>query len=195
MTDPPSSIRQLGFHAKLDETLFDARKIFLFGEINQGVARDVTEKLVAMDKVSGDPITIVINSQGGHVEAADTIYDMISSVAAPVKVLGTGWVASAGAHIFLAPPRERRFALPNTRFMLHQPAGGAQGQAVDIGIEAREIVKMRHRLNQIIAQQTGQPLEKVEKDTDRNFWMSAEEAREYGIVGRIVRKASELESA
>ncbi len=192
MTDPPSSIRQLAFHAKLDETLFDARKIFLFGEINQGVARDVTEKLVAMDKVSGDPITIVINSQGGHVEAADTIYDMISYVAAPVKVLGTGWVASAGAHIFLAPPRERRFSLPNTRFMLHQPAGGVHGAAVDIGIEAKEIVKMRHRLNQIIAQQTGQPLEKVEKDTDRNFWMSPSEALDYGLVGRIVSSAEDL---
>ena len=109
-----------------------------------------------------------------------------------MRVLGTGWVASAGAHIFLAPPRERRFALPNTRFMLHQPAGGAHGQAVDIGIEAREIVKMRQRLNCIIAERTGQPLEKVEKDTDRNFWMSAEEAREYGIVGTIVHTSREL---
>jgi ATP-dependent Clp protease protease subunit len=192
MSDNPGALRQLAFQAKLDETIFEARQIFLFGEINQGVARDVSEKLVAMSAIADRPITLIINSQGGHVEAADTIYDMIDFVAAPVQVLGTGWVASAGAHIFLAPPRERRFALPNTRFMLHQPAGGAHGQAVDIGIEAREIVKMRKRLNEVIAERTGQPLEKVEKDTDRNFWMSAEEARDYGIVGKVVRRASEL---
>ncbi len=192
MPEIPGSLRQLAFQARLDEAVFEARQIFLFGEINQGVARDVSEKLVALAAVSDAPVTLVINSQGGHVEAADTIYDMMAYVCAPVRVLGTGWVASAGAHIFLAPPRERRFALPNTRFMLHQPAGGAHGQAVDIGIEAREIVKMRQRLNCIIAERTGQPLEKVEKDTDRNFWMSAEEAREYGIVGTIVRTSREL---
>ena len=192
MSDDPGVLRHLAFQAKLDETIFEARQIFLFGEINQSVAREVSEKLVAMSAVTDKPITLIINSQGGHVEAADTIYDMIDFVAAPVQVLGTGWVASAGAHIFLAPPRERRFALPNTRFMLHQPAGGASGQAVDIGIEAREIVKMRKRLNEVIAARTGQPLEKVEKDTDRNFWMSAEEARDYGIVGRVVRKAADL---
>jgi ATP-dependent Clp protease protease subunit len=187
-----SGVQKLAFQAKLDETIFDARQIFLFGEINQSIAREVSEKLLAMSSLSEKPITLIINSQGGHVEAADTIYDMIDFVAAPVQVLGTGWVASAGAHIFLAPPRERRFALPNTRFMLHQPAGGASGQAVDIGIEAREIVKMRKRLNCVIAERTGQPLEKVEKDTDRNFWMSAEEARDYGILGRVVRHAREL---
>ncbi len=192
MSDSPGTLRHLAFQAMLDETIFEARQIFLFGEINQGVAREVSEKLVAMSALADKPITLIINSQGGHVEAADTIYDMIDFVAAPVQVLGTGWVASAGAHIFLAPPRERRFALPNTRFMLHQPAGGAHGQAVDIGIEAREIVRMRERLNRIISEQTGQPLDKVEQDTDRNFWMSAEEAKEYGLVGRIIEQANEL---
>ena len=187
------SVEQLAFRAKIDETLFEARKIFLFGEINQTVARDITEKLMAMSTLSVDPITLVINSQGGHVEAADTIFDMMAYIGAPVRVLGTGWVASAGAHIFLAPPRERRYSLPNTRFMLHQPHGGVHGQAVDIGIEAQEIVKMRGRLNRIIAERTGQPLDKVEKDTDRNYWMSAEEACEYGIVGQVVRSARELE--
>ena len=104
----------------------------------------------------------------------------------------SGWVASAGAHIFLAPPREDRFCLPNTRFMLHQPRGGVYGQAMDIGIEAQEIIKMRKRLNQIIARQTGQPLEKVEKDTDRNYWMGAEAAVEYGIVGRVITREAEI---
>lgn len=180
------------FRQRVEEALFESRQVFLFGEINEKVSAWVTKQLVAMAQLGNDPITLLINSPGGHVEAADTIYDIISWVAAPVRVLGTGWVASAGAHIYLAPPREQRFALPNTRFMLHQPWGGARGQAVDIGIEAQEIVKMRRRLNQTIATQTGQSLEKVEKDTDRNFWMSASEALEYGIVGKIIASSEEL---
>jgi ATP-dependent Clp protease, protease subunit len=177
----------------IERSLFEARRIFLYGEINQRVARDITQRLVAMASVSGDPITIFLNSQGGHVEAGDTIHDMIQFVMPKVRIIGTGWVASAGAHIFLAPPREDRFCLPNTRFMLHQPRGGVYGQAMDIGIEAQEIIKMRKRLNQIIAKQTGQPLEKVEKDTDRNYWMGAEAAVEYGIVGRVISTEAEIE--
>ena len=161
-------------------------------EITQALARDIVQKLIAMADESDDEVLILINSQGGHVEAGDTIFDVIRFVAPRVKLLGTGWVASAGAHIYLSVPREDRFSLPNTRYMLHQPAGGVRGQASDIGIEAEEIVKMRARLNQVIADQTGQPIEKVEKDTDRNFWMSAEEAKEYGLVGSIVGSQSEL---
>lgn len=178
--------------SRVEDTLFEARRIFVYGEINQALARDVTQKLVAMSETSDDDIVIYINSQGGHVESGDTIHDMIRFVKPRVKVVGTGWVASAGAHIFLAPERENRFCLPNTRFLLHQPHGGVHGFAVDIGIEAQEIVKMRQRLNRIISEQTGQPLEKVEVDTDRNFWMDAEQARSYGIVGQIVRSMSEL---
>jgi ATP-dependent Clp protease, protease subunit len=182
-----------GFAPTIERSLFEARRIFLYGEINQRVARDVTQRLVAMAAVSGDPITIFLNSQGGHVEAGDTIHDMIRFVTPQVRMIGTGWVASAGAHIFLAAERENRFCLPNTRFMLHQPRGGVYGQAMDIGIEAQEIIKMRKRLNQIIARQTGQPLEKVEKDTDRNYWMGAEAAVEYGIVGRVISNEAEIE--
>ena len=181
-----------GFDQRVEEALFEARQIFLFGEINEKVSRGVSEKLVALSAIDSAPITLIVNSPGGHVEAADTIHDLISFVPSPVRILGTGWVASAGAHIYLAAPRERRFCLPNTRFMLHQPAGGVRGQAVDIGIEAQEIVKIRKRLNQTIARQTGQDLAKVEKDTDRNFWMSAEEALDYGIVGHIITSAAEL---
>jgi ATP-dependent Clp protease protease subunit len=177
---------------KLENTLFDARRVFIYGEITQKLARDVTQKMIAMAELSDDEIVIFINSQGGHVEAADTVHDLIRFVKPRVKMVGTGWVASAGAHIYLAPPREDRFALPNTRFMLHQPHGGVRGQASDIGIEAREIVKMRQRLNRIIAEQTEQPLDKVQEDTDRNFWMSAEEARDYGIVGQIIRSSDAL---
>ncbi|HEY8967279.1 MAG TPA: ATP-dependent Clp protease proteolytic subunit, partial [Candidatus Methylacidiphilales bacterium] len=156
-------------------------------------AQEVTEKLIALSAVSDDPIKVFINSPGGHVESGDTIYDMIRAVKPEVKVIGTGWVASAGALIFSAPHRkENRIALPNTRFMLHQPSGGVGGQASDISIEAQEILKMRQRLNEGFARQTGQPFEKIEKDTDRNFWMSAEEAKAYGLVGRIVQTLDEI---
>ena len=107
-------------------------------------------------------------------------------------MVGTGWVASAGTHIYLAVPREDRYCLPNTRFMIHQPLGGVGGQATDIEIEAEEMLKARARLNNVIAKQTGQSLEKVENDTDRNFWMSPTEAKDYGIVGKIISSYDEL---
>ena len=180
------------FPLLLDNALFESRQIFIYGEIDQKVAKDVSQKLIAMDDKSDDPIVIFINSQGGHVEAGDTIHDMIRFVKPSVKVVGTGWVASAGAHIYIAAERENRYALPNTRFMLHQPAGGIRGQAVDIGIEAREILKMRKRLNRVLAERTGQTLERIEEDTDRNFWMSAEEALAYGLVGEVIESSDEL---
>ena len=131
-------------------------------------------------------------AQGGHVEAGDTIHDMLTFVKPKVKVLGTGWVASAGAHIYLGAAKENRFCMPNTRFLLHQPLGGVHGQASDISIEAEEIIKMRERLNRIIARETGQTFEKVVADTERNFWMGAEEAKAYGLVSKIIASASEV---
>lgn len=172
--------------------LLDSRTILLFGEINMEVAREITKQLLVLDAESHEPIKIYINSPGGHVESGDTIYDMIRFVESPVKVIGTGWVASAGALIYVAAEKENRYSLPNTRFLLHQPMGGARGQATDIAIEAEEILKMRERLNQIFADQTGQSLEKVEEDTDRNFWMSTEEAKDYGLVAHIVNSFSEV---
>ena len=177
---------------RLGEKLLETRTILIYGEINQRVAREVSEKLLVLASDSDEDIKLFINSQGGHVESGDTIFDMIRFVKPRVKIIGTGWVASAGALIYAAVPKEDRYSLPNTRFLLHQPMGGMSGQAADIAIEAEEILKMRRRLNQIFAQQTGQPLEKVERDTDRNFWMSAEEAREYGLVGNIVGSANEF---
>ena len=174
------------------ERLLAQRTITIFGEVTQELAKDVTEKMVVLAAESNDPIKVIVNSPGGHVESADTIYDMMSFINVPVKVIGTGWVASAGALIFAAPTRENRFALPNTRFLLHQPAGGAHGQASDIRIEANEILKMRSRLNDIFARQTGQPVERIKKDTDRNFWMSATEAKEYGLVGHVIRSLHEI---
>jgi len=172
--------------SKLEEKFLETRTILLFGEISQKSAREVCEKLILLSAINDTPIKLIINSQGGHVEAGDTIHDMLRFVKPTVKILGTGWVASAGALIYVAVPLEDRYTLPNTRFMLHQPSGGAGGQATDINIEAQEILKMRERLNQIFAVQTGQPVEKIERDTDRNFWMSAEEAKQYGLVGKII---------
>jgi ATP-dependent Clp protease protease subunit len=172
---------------QIGNILFKNRTVLLFGEISMKVAHAITAQLLALaaddDK---KPIRLVINSPGGHVEAGDTIHDMIRFIGPAVQVLGTGWVASAGAHIYLAAAKENRLSLPNTRFLLHQPSGGAGGRAVDIDIQAREIIKMRRRLNEIIAKETGQPIERVERDTDRDYWMSAQEAKDYGVVGRII---------
>ncbi len=176
----------------MEEKLLKNRTILVYGEIDMDLAMDITRRLLILDADSQDEIRIFINSPGGHVESGDTIFDMIRFVKSPVKVIGTGWVASAGALIFAAAELENRYSLPNTRFLLHQPAGGASGQAADIAIEAEEIIKMRRRLNEIFARQTGQPIEKVEEDTDRNFWMSAEQAREYGLVGKVINTIDEL---
>lgn len=178
--------------SKLEEKFLETRTILLFGEITQKVAREVCEKLILLSALNDQDIKLIINSQGGHVEAGDTIHDMLRFVKPKVKVLGTGWVASAGALIYVAVPVENRYSLPNTRFMLHQPSGGVGGQATDISIEAQEILKMRERLNKIFSVQTGQPLEKIERDTDRNFWMSAEEAKQYGLVGKVITTQAEF---
>ncbi len=177
----------------IEERLFKARTILIFGGIDQKLAKEVSARLLALQSASDDPITIFINSQGGHVESGDTIYDMIKFVKPDVRVVGTGWVASAGALIFTAAKQENRFSLPNTRFLLHQPSGGAGGTASDVAIQAKEIIRMRKRLNEIFARETGQPIERIEKDTDRDYWMSAEQAVEYGLVGKIVQNAREIE--
>jgi len=176
---------------KLEEKFLETRTILLFGEISQKAAREVCEKLILLSSLNDNDIKVIINSQGGHVEAGDTIHDMLRFVKPKVKILGTGWVASAGALIYVAVPVEDRYSLPNTRFMLHQPSGGVGGQATDISIEAQEILKMRERLNKIFSVQTGQSVEKIERDTDRNFWMSADEAKQYGLVGKVIQKQTE----
>jgi ATP-dependent Clp protease protease subunit len=178
----------------LGERLLKARTIIISGEITQRLAASVMGQLLAMAADSSDEITIYVNSQGGHVEAGDTIHDVIRFIKPAVRMVGTGWVASAGALIYVAVPREQRFCLPNTRFLLHQPAGGSGGSASDIEIEAKEILRMRDRLNRIFARETGQPLERIEEDTHRNFWLDASAAVRYGLVGKIVERVTELEN-
>lgn len=176
----------------LVKSLFEARTVLLFGEIDMALARQVTGQLLALANVSSAPIRLIINSPGGHIESGDTIHDAIRFISAPVDVIGTGWVASAGALIYVAAERERRYALPNTRFMLHQPSGGVGGPASDIEIEARQVLAIRARINRIFARETGQPYDKIARDTERNYWMSADEAKEYGLVHRIIESVREL---
>lgn len=179
-------------NAFLEEALFKARTILLTGGIDDKQARRVCERLLALSAEDTAPILLVLSSPGGHVESGDMIHDMIKFVPAPVKILGTGWVASAGALIYCAAKPENRYALPNTRFLLHEPRGGVGGQASDVEIQAREIIKMRERLNQIFADATGKSIDQIKKDTDRDYWMSAEAAVEYGLVGKIVTSQKEV---
>ncbi len=180
------------FADSVRERLFKARTLIISGEINQQLASQVIAQLIALSIESEEPIDIFINSQGGHVESGDTIHDVIRFIKPRVRMIGTGWVASAGALIYVGAPKADRYCLPNTRFLLHQPAGGVGGTASDIEIEAREILKMRERINRIFARETGQPLERIENDTRRNFWLGAEEAKEYGLVGHIIHSIDEV---
>ena len=175
-----------------EQLLFKSRFVMVFGEIDDKMAHATCRRLLALSQDSDAPITLLISSPGGHVESGDAIHDMIRFVRAPVTTVGTGWVASAGTHIYLAAPKERRLALPNTRFMIHQPAGGAGGQASDIAIQAREIIRTRERIAATIARETGQPLERVAVDIERDFWMSTGEAIEYGLVSRVIERQIDL---
>jgi ATP-dependent Clp protease protease subunit len=174
------------------QKFLEARSVLIFGEITQKLAQDVAAQLIYLDFVKKEPIKLYINSQGGHVESGDTIHDLVQFIQSTVTIIGTGWVASAGTHIFLSVPKERRLCLPNTRFLIHQPAGGVRGQSTDVQIAAKEILKTRERLARIIAERTGQPYDKVHKDIERDYWMQAEEAVTYGLVGKIISSMSDL---
>lgn len=175
-----------------EQLAFKSRFVLLFGEIDDKAARTTCERLIALAQESDAPIHLLVSSPGGHVESGDSIHDMVRFVRAPVTTIGSGWVASAGTHVFLAAPKERRVCLPNTRFMIHQPSGGAGGPASDIAIQAQEIVKMRERIARTIAHETGQKLERVLTDIDRDHWMTAQEAIAYGLVARVIERQAEL---
>jgi ATP-dependent Clp protease, protease subunit len=170
----------------------EARTVLLFGPVDQKVSERIATQLLYLDHVSNDPIKLIINSPGGHVESGDTIHDMMQSLHSPVAVIGTGWVGSIATHIFLGADKKRRFCLPSTRFLIHQPSGGAGGKASDIAIQAQEIIKLRERIARVIADRTGQPLDRVMKDIDRDYWMSTEEAKAYGILGTVIAKMADV---
>ncbi len=175
-----------------EKLAFKSRFVLVFGEIDHAMARTTCERLIALAEESDAPIQVMVSSPGGHVESGDAIHDMIRFVRAPVVTIGSGWVASAGTHVFLAAPKERRVCLPNTRFMIHQPAGGAGGPATDIAIQAKEILRTRERIARVISRETGQSFEKVTADMERDYWMSANEAVAYGIVSRVIETHRDL---
>ena len=185
-------VKELPLGKETEANLFKSRSIFIYGPITQELAQKVNTQLVALAAASDEDIRISVNSPGGHVESGDSIHDMIKFIKPKVWMIGTGWVASAGALIYVAAPKERRIALPNTRFLLHQPSGGTRGMASDIEIQAREIIKMNERLIRIFAKATGQSEEKIAKDIDRDYWLSAEEGVTYGLASRVVVNQSEI---
>jgi len=174
------------------DALFASRTVLVYGEVNTRLARMVTAQLLALAASGDAPIRVIVHSPGGHVEAGDTIHDVVRAVAPRITMIGTGWVASAGALIYAAAEKERRFCLPNTRFLLHQPLGGTGGRASDIEIEANQIVQMRERLNRIFARATGQTYETIVRDTEKNFWMNASEAKGYGLVHAVVETLADV---
>jgi ATP-dependent Clp protease protease subunit len=176
----------------LEEKAFKSRTVMLFGEISDKSAADIARRLIALDADSSKPIDMIVSSPGGHLESGDAIHDIIRFIEAPVNMIGTGWVGSAATHLYLAVPKERRLCTPNTRFLIHQPSGGAGGPASDIAIHAQEIIKARERIARTISRETGRPLESVLEDIERDRWLSAEEAIDYGLVGRIIDKKSQL---
>jgi ATP-dependent Clp protease, protease subunit len=184
-----------GKGAQLDPLMakfLKTRAILLSGEVNKELAERVVKQLLLLDGESADPIKVFIDSPGGDVDAGFAIFDMIRFVDAPVHIVGMGLVASAAALILIASPKERRYALPNSHYLIHQPLSGMRGVATDIEIHAREIEKVKAKINAIIAEETGQALDKVQRDTDRDYWLNADEAKDYGLISKIVAKKADL---
>jgi len=190
--DEDDKSKELPLGKETEANLFKSRSIFIYGGITMELAQKVCTQLVALAAASDEDIRVYVNSPGGHVESGDSIHDMIKFIKPKVWIIGTGWVASAGALIYVSVPREQRLCLPNTRFLLHQPSGGTRGMASDIEIQAREIIKMNQRLIKIFSAATGQTEEKIAKDIDRDYWLSAEEARSYGLVSKVISSQSEI---
>lgn len=172
--------------------MLKSRTILVSGTVDQDLAEKVITQLFILNNDSHDPIRVVITSPGGHVDSGYAIHDVMQCIDSPVITLGAGWVASIAVPILFGGDKGKRYSLPNTRYLLHQPSGGAGGVASDIRIEAQEILKIRERLNKLISDETGQTVEKIAKDSDRNFWMNADEAVEYGIVSKIVSKLGDV---
>ncbi len=195
MQDKPNE--QEGAQRPADENLvfsrmLKSRTILVSGEINKQLAERVIRSLILLEEESGDPVKVYIDSPGGDADAGYAIFDMMRFVKPKVIMIGMGLVASAAAIIMLATPRERRVGLPNSHYLIHQPMSGTRGVATDVEIHAKEIEKLRARINRLIAEETGNPLEKVEKDTDRDYWMNAEEAVSYGLLSRVIKTRGEL---
>jgi len=172
--------------------MLKTRTILISGQVDQELAEKVISQLIVMDAASHDPIRVIVTSQGGHVDSGFAIHDMLRFVESEIIGIGAGWVASIAVPILFGAEKKNRFALPNTRFLLHQPSGGAGGQAADIRIEAQEILKIRQKINLLIATETGQTIDRVTTDSDRNYWMNADEAVTYGLISRVIQESHDL---
>ncbi|MDR3337851.1 MAG: ATP-dependent Clp protease proteolytic subunit [Treponema sp.] len=172
--------------------MLKTRTILLSGEIKKDLAERTIRQLLLLEDMGDEPIRMFIDSPGGDADAGYAIFDMIRFVKPPVWTIGMGLVASAAAIILLASPKERRIGLPNSHYLIHQPLSGIRGVATDIEIHARELDKLRGKINRLIADETGQVFEQVEKDTDRDYWMNAEEAVKYGLITRVITSRGEL---
>ena len=177
----------------ISEKMLKTRTILLSGEVNKELAERVVKQLLLLEADSNEPIKVFIDSPGGDADAGYAIFDMIRFVKPDVYTMGMGLVASAGALILLAAPKERRLGLPNSHYLIHQPLSGMRGVATEIEIHAKELEKLRNKINKLIAEESGQDIARVEKDTDRDYWMGADEAMGYGLISKIVTKRSELE--
>ncbi len=177
----------------LNDKLMKTRSLMISGEINKDSADQFAKEILVLDSLSNDEIVVYINSPGGDVDAGFAIYDMIRFVSSPVKIVGMGLVASAAALIYLSVPVERRFALPNSTYLIHQPLSQMKGVAIDVSIYADKIAQLRVKLDQLIADATGNTLEKVSQDTERDCWMTAEEAKAYSLVGKIITNKKDLQ--
>ncbi|MDR1180181.1 MAG: ATP-dependent Clp protease proteolytic subunit [Spirochaetales bacterium] len=174
------------------QRLLKTRSILVSGEIDKSLAEKTIRGLLLLEAEGDAPVKIFIDSPGGDVDAGYAIIDMMAFIKPDVWTIGMGLVASAGALILLGAPKEHRVGLPHSHYLIHQPLSGLRGVATDIGIHARELEKVRDRINRFIADETGKPLDQVVRDTDRDFWMSAEEARAYGLLSAIVARRSEF---
>ncbi|MEP1206480.1 MAG: ATP-dependent Clp protease proteolytic subunit [Rhizobiaceae bacterium] len=177
---------------KAAELLFSSRNVLVTGTIDDKLAKNVATQLLALAEVSDDPINMFISSPGGHVESGDMVHDIAKFITPVVRCIGSGWVASAGALIFISADLENRFCLPNTRFLLHQPSGGVGGQASDIEIQAEQIRQMRERFDKLFSEATGQTREKISEDTHRDFWLTTDEAIKYGLLGSVIESSGDL---
>ena len=176
----------------LSDKLLKTRCVMISGEINKDLSDDFAQRMLVLDSESQDPITVYINSPGGDVDSGFAIYDMIRFVRSEVTVVGMGLVASAAALIYLSVPKERRVAFPNSPYLIHQPLSQLKGTAIEIDIYAKKLGELRIKLDKVIADAVGKSVEDVSKDTERDHWLSAEEAEAYGIVGRIITNKCDL---
>lgn len=175
-----------------EKLFFKSRNVLVTGEVNDKLAKQTVTHLLALAEESDEPINMFISSPGGHVESGDMVHDMIKFITPKVRTIGSGWVASAGALIFVGADKEDRYCLPNTRFLLHQPSGGIGGKVTDMQIQAEQIRKMRERFDNLFAEATGQTPEKIAEDTQHDFWLNTDEALEYGLLGKVISTMGEL---